>query len=172
MTPRHVPEVGLVRSLDRYRTVPLRSRPQHLAVILQKCIAGVPTPSQPSIGIQDTRILTRETPCTGAPAEREEAPPQHRTHRRRARWPPSPTAVPAQASPPGDKDVTAVMFEWKFSSVAKACTDTLGPAVTASSRSPPPQEHIQGGQWWTSYQPVSYRIAGRPRRPRTVQEHG
>lgn len=25
----------------------------------------------------------------------------------------------------------------------------------------PPQEHIQGSQWWTSYQPVSYRIAGR-----------
>ncbi len=25
----------------------------------------------------------------------------------------------------------------------------------------PPAEHIQGTQWWTSYQPVSYRIAGR-----------
>ncbi|GAA5214364.1 carbohydrate-binding module family 20 domain-containing protein [Streptomyces thinghirensis] len=71
------------------------------------------------------------------------------------------TAVPAQASPPGDKDVTAVMFEWKFSSVAKACTDTLGPAGYGFVQVSPPQEHIQGGQWWTSYQPVSYRIAGR-----------
>ncbi|MFD4263605.1 carbohydrate-binding module family 20 domain-containing protein [Streptomyces sp. NPDC058534] len=71
------------------------------------------------------------------------------------------TAAPAQAAPPGDKDVTAVMFEWKFSSVAKACTDTLGPAGYGFVQVSPPQEHIQGGQWWTSYQPVSYRIAGR-----------
>lgn len=72
-----------------------------------------------------------------------------------------PTATPAQASAPGDKDVTAVMFEWKFASVAKACTDTLGPAGYGYVQVSPPQEHIQGGQWWTSYQPVSYRIAGR-----------
>ncbi|MEU6452677.1 carbohydrate-binding module family 20 domain-containing protein [Streptomyces sp. NPDC046979] len=71
------------------------------------------------------------------------------------------TAAPAQAAPPGDKDVTAVMFEWKFSSVAKACTDTLGPAGYGFVQVSPPQEHIQGGQWWTSYQPVSYEIAGR-----------
>ncbi|MFF3285750.1 carbohydrate-binding module family 20 domain-containing protein [Streptomyces sp. NPDC003023] len=69
--------------------------------------------------------------------------------------------TPAQASPPGDKDVTAVMFEWKFGSVAKACTDTLGPAGYGFVQVSPPQEHIQGSQWWTSYQPVSYRIAGR-----------
>ncbi|MFC8065881.1 carbohydrate-binding module family 20 domain-containing protein [Streptomyces sp. NPDC057293] len=71
------------------------------------------------------------------------------------------TAAPAQAAPPGDKDVTAVMFEWNFSSVAKACTDTLGPAGYGFVQVSPPQEHIQGGQWWTSYQPVSYKIAGR-----------
>lgn len=68
---------------------------------------------------------------------------------------------PAQAAPPGDKDVTAVMFEWKFASVAKACTDQLGPAGYGYVQVSPPQEHIQGSQWWTSYQPVSYRIAGR-----------
>lgn len=73
-------------------------------------------------------------------------------------------AVPtgtAQAVPPGTKDVTAVLFEWTFASVAKACTDTLGPAGYGYVQVSPPQEHIQGGQWWTSYQPVSYRIAGR-----------
>ncbi|MEU0393625.1 carbohydrate-binding module family 20 domain-containing protein [Streptomyces sp. NPDC006208] len=69
--------------------------------------------------------------------------------------------APAQATPPGDKDVTAVMFEWKFASVAKACTDQLGPAGYGFVQVSPPQEHIQGSQWWTSYQPVSYRIAGR-----------
>ncbi|MEU9579664.1 carbohydrate-binding module family 20 domain-containing protein [Streptomyces chilikensis] len=69
--------------------------------------------------------------------------------------------APAQAAPPGDKDVTAVLFEWKFASVAKACTDQLGPAGYGYVQVSPPQEHIQGSQWWTSYQPVSYRIAGR-----------
>ncbi|MFG3493803.1 carbohydrate-binding module family 20 domain-containing protein [Streptomyces sp. NPDC047928] len=67
----------------------------------------------------------------------------------------------AQAVPPGDKDVTAVMFEWNFASVAQACTSTLGPAGYGYVQVSPPQEHIQGSQWWTSYQPVSYRIAGR-----------
>ncbi|MEU8735806.1 carbohydrate-binding module family 20 domain-containing protein [Streptomyces halstedii] len=71
------------------------------------------------------------------------------------------TAGVAQAAPPSDKDVTAVMFEWKFDSVAKACTGSLGPAGYGYVQVSPPQEHIQGGQWWTSYQPVSYKIAGR-----------
>ncbi|GAA2559589.1 carbohydrate-binding module family 20 domain-containing protein [Streptomyces levis] len=71
----------------------------------------------------------------------------------------NPTA--AQASPPGSKDVTAVLFEWKFASVARECTTTLGPAGYGYVQVSPPAEHIQGPQWWTSYQPVSYRIAGR-----------
>ncbi|MFD5071062.1 carbohydrate-binding module family 20 domain-containing protein [Streptomyces sp. NPDC058369] len=70
-------------------------------------------------------------------------------------------ATTAEASAPGTKDVTAVLFEWKFDSVAKACTDTLGPAGYGFVQVSPPQEHIQGNQWWTSYQPVSYKIAGR-----------
>ncbi|MEH0633191.1 alpha-amylase family protein [Streptomyces bottropensis] len=73
-------------------------------------------------------------------------------------------AVPAgsaYASPPGTKDVTAVLFEWNFASVAKECTTTLGPNGYGYVQVSPPAEHIQGSQWWTSYQPVSYRIAGR-----------
>ncbi|MER8182683.1 carbohydrate-binding module family 20 domain-containing protein [Kitasatospora sp. NPDC094015] len=71
-------------------------------------------------------------------------------------------APSADATPPGGgKDVTATLFEWKFDSVAKACTDTLGPKGYGFVEVSPPQEHIQGAQWWTSYQPVSYRIAGR-----------
>ncbi|WP_435610967.1 carbohydrate-binding module family 20 domain-containing protein [Streptomyces sp. C10-9-1] len=69
--------------------------------------------------------------------------------------------TPAVAAPPGTKDVTAVMFEWTFPSVARACTDVLGPAGYGFVQVSPPQEHIRGSQWWTSYQPVSYRIAGR-----------
>ncbi|MEW1636366.1 carbohydrate-binding module family 20 domain-containing protein [Streptomyces sp. NPDC093801] len=70
-------------------------------------------------------------------------------------------AAPASAAPPGEKDVTAVLFEWRFDSVAKACTDSLGPAGYGYVQVSPPQEHVQGPQWWTSYQPVSYKIAGR-----------
>ncbi|MGP3947173.1 alpha-amylase [Streptomyces sp. 7N604] len=73
-------------------------------------------------------------------------------------------AVPAPqvaAAPPGDKDVTAVLFEWRFDSIARECRETLGPAGYGYVQVSPPQEHIQGGQWWTSYQPVSYKIAGR-----------
>ncbi|WP_033325528.1 alpha-amylase [Streptomyces yerevanensis] len=70
-------------------------------------------------------------------------------------------ASTASASPPGTKDVTAVLFEWNFDSVAKECTSTLGPAGYGYVQVSPPAEHIQGAQWWTSYQPVSYAIAGR-----------
>ncbi|WMX47408.1 carbohydrate-binding module family 20 domain-containing protein [Streptomyces roseicoloratus] len=70
------------------------------------------------------------------------------------------TTPTAQASAPGEKDVTAVMFEWNFASVAKACTDQLGPAGYGYVQVSPPQERIQGSQWWTAYQPVSYKIAG------------
>ncbi|CAM5315802.1 alpha-amylase [Streptomyces fumanus] len=67
----------------------------------------------------------------------------------------------AEAAPPGTKDVTAVLFEWNYASVAKECTSTLGPAGYGSVQVSPPAEHIQGSPWWTSYQPVSYKIAGR-----------
>ncbi|MFJ8441875.1 carbohydrate-binding module family 20 domain-containing protein [Kitasatospora griseola] len=70
-------------------------------------------------------------------------------------------APAAAAATPGSKGVTATLFEWKFDSVAKACTDTLGPKGYGFVEVSPPQEHIQGAQWWTSYQPVSYKIAGR-----------
>ncbi|MFI8952337.1 carbohydrate-binding module family 20 domain-containing protein [Streptomyces sp. NPDC053750] len=69
--------------------------------------------------------------------------------------------APAQAAPPGTKDVTAVMFEWNFASVARECTDTLGPAGYGYVQVSPPNERVQGSQWWTAYQPVSYKIATR-----------
>ncbi|MET9294803.1 carbohydrate-binding module family 20 domain-containing protein [Streptomyces sp. NPDC003077] len=66
--------------------------------------------------------------------------------------------TPAQASAPGGKDVTAVMFERHFTSVAKACTDELGPAGYGYVQISPPNEHLAGSPWWTAYQPVSYKI--------------
>ncbi|MCQ8832214.1 alpha-amylase family protein [Streptomyces samsunensis] len=67
----------------------------------------------------------------------------------------------SQAAPPGEKAVTATLFERKFTDVAKICTDELGPAGYGYVEVSPASEHIQGNQWWTSYQPVSYKIAGR-----------
>lgn len=74
---------------------------------------------------------------------------------------PRSATAPAPASPPGGKAVTATLFERPFTAVAKECTDTLGPAGYGYVEVSPAGEHIQGDQWWTSYQPVSYRIAGR-----------
>ena len=54
-----------------------------------------------------------------------------------------------------------MMFEWNFASVAKECTDTLGPAGYGYVQVSPPNERVQGSQWWTAYQPVSYKIATR-----------
>lgn len=69
--------------------------------------------------------------------------------------------TPAQAAPPGDKDVTAVLFEWKYTSVAEECTDRLGPDGYGYVQVSPPQERIQGDAWWAAYQPVSYKIGSR-----------
>ncbi|MFI7273334.1 carbohydrate-binding module family 20 domain-containing protein [Streptomyces sp. NPDC049879] len=71
------------------------------------------------------------------------------------------TAPAAQAAPPGERDVTAVLWNWDFPSIARECTDRLGPAGYGFVQVSPPQEQIQGGQWWTAYQPVSYRIDSR-----------
>lgn len=48
------------------------------------------------------------------------------------------------------------LFQWNWDSVARHCTDELGPNHYAFVLLSPAQEHIEGEQWWTSYQPVSY----------------
>ncbi|WP_084618062.1 carbohydrate binding domain-containing protein [Jonesia quinghaiensis] len=66
----------------------------------------------------------------------------------------------AQAGPPqrNDSDVISNMFQWTWNSIARECTQVLGPAGYGYVQVSPPQEHIRGNQWWTSYQPVSYKI--------------
>ncbi|CDO69062.1 Glycoside Hydrolase Family 13 / Carbohydrate-Binding Module Family 20 protein [Trametes cinnabarina] len=88
-------------------------------------------------------------------------------------------------APFGNKDVIVQMFEWTWDSVAAECTDFLGPAgygfvqgmfstanmshhraiilttYLVTSTVSPPQEHIQGDQWWTDYQPVSYTLTSK-----------
>ncbi|KAI9456012.1 glycoside hydrolase [Lactarius psammicola] len=52
--------------------------------------------------------------------------------------------------------VIAQMFEWNWDNVAAECTSFLGRAGYGYVQGDPAQEHIQGPQWWTDYQPVSY----------------
>lgn len=69
------------------------------------------------------------------------------------------TAPAAEAAPPGQRNTGVNLFQWTWTSIARECTDVLGPAGYAWVQTSPPNEHAQvGGQWWTSYQPVSYRI--------------
>jgi alpha-amylase len=53
------------------------------------------------------------------------------------------------------------LFEWNWQDVAKECETFLGPNGYAAVQVSPPNEHIQGSQWWTRYQPVSYRLESR-----------
>jgi alpha-amylase len=79
-----------------------------------------------------------------------------------------PAAAPATAAPPlptpvvdspnGRGDVILNLFQWTWDAVAAECTSTIGPAGFGYVQVSPPQEHIQGTAWWTSYQPVSYKI--------------
>lgn len=53
------------------------------------------------------------------------------------------------------------MFQWTWDSIARECTDVLGPAGIGWVLTSPPQEHIIGSEWWTSYQPVSHKVDSR-----------
>ena len=53
------------------------------------------------------------------------------------------------------------LFEWDWPSVALECEGFLGPAGYAAVQVSPPQEHAEGPQWWTRYQPVSYQLVSR-----------
>lgn len=50
------------------------------------------------------------------------------------------------------------MFGWNWDSLAAECTNYLGPNGYDWVLTNPPQESISGSQWWTHYQPVSYKL--------------
>lgn len=65
-------------------------------------------------------------------------------------------------------DVTANLWEWNWNSVARACTDHLGPAGYGAVQVAPPAESVSlassgdgAHPWWEVYQPVSYGLTGR-----------
>lgn len=57
-----------------------------------------------------------------------------------------------------NRTVGVQLFQWPWTSIATECTEVLGPAGFGFVLTSPPQEHIQGPEWWTSYQPVSYQL--------------
>lgn len=69
-----------------------------------------------------------------------------------------PVPQPVVPSANGRGDVILNLFQWTWDAVARECTSTIGPAGFGYVQVSPPQEHVTGAQWWTSYQPVSYRI--------------
>merc|ERR1712215_634564 len=59
------------------------------------------------------------------------------------------------------KQAIVHLFEWSHDAVADECEQVLGPKGYCGVQVSPPNEHIQGGQWWTRYQPVSYKLETR-----------
>ncbi|KAK7461494.1 hypothetical protein VKT23_008668 [Stygiomarasmius scandens] len=70
-------------------------------------------------------------------------------------------ATLSSRAPSGSKTVIIQMFEWTWDSVAAECTNFIGPAGYGFVQVSPPAEHIQGSQWWTDYQPVSYTLTSK-----------
>jgi alpha-amylase len=53
------------------------------------------------------------------------------------------------------------LFEWSWNDIARECEDYLSPLGYAAVQVSPPNEHRQGSEWWTRYQPVSYDLNSR-----------
>ena len=63
--------------------------------------------------------------------------------------------------PQGRSAAFVHLFEWSWEDIAKECEDWLGPKGFAAVQVSPPTEHIQGHEWWTRYQPVTYNLTSR-----------
>ena len=59
------------------------------------------------------------------------------------------------------KDVTVVAFQQSWKTIAQECTNVYGPEGVGYVQISPPEESVQGTQWWTVYQPVSYKLDSR-----------
>lgn len=57
---------------------------------------------------------------------------------------------------PQKTDVGVIAFQQPWNTIARECEEMFAPEGIAYVEVSPPQETIQGSQWWTSYQPVSY----------------
>ena len=66
--------------------------------------------------------------------------------------------APSGGEPEVTPNVGIQLFQYNWNSVAKQCTEVLGPNHFEFVLLSPAQEHVEGQQWWTSYQPVSYQL--------------
>ena len=66
--------------------------------------------------------------------------------------------VPAPNKTITTQSVGIQMFTWPWASLKTECTNVLGPEHVDWILVSPPQEDIQGSNWWTHYQPVSYKL--------------
>jgi alpha-amylase len=92
----------------------------------------------------------------------------------------APTAFTANASPQqarhgghgsaAARDVTANLWEWNWPSVARECTDVLGPQGYAGVQVAPPQDSLKRTDpgtegilhpWWEVYQAIDYQLTSR-----------
>ena len=55
--------------------------------------------------------------------------------------------------------------------MGRECEEFLGPMGYCGVQVSPPQEHIQGSEWWTRYQPVSYKLESRSGNRDQVQKY-
>ncbi|MFJ2032104.1 carbohydrate-binding module family 20 domain-containing protein [Streptosporangium sp. NPDC087985] len=71
-------------------------------------------------------------------------------------------SAPAQAAPPTPGPIVK-LWSWNWNSVARECTDVLGPAgYGAVQVSPPGDSMSKGGSvWWDIYQPARYTLASK-----------
>ncbi|MGL5808826.1 MAG: alpha-amylase [Nocardioides sp.] len=94
-----------------------------------------------------------------------------------ARSQPAASAAAGRAS----SDVLANLWHWNWPSVAKECTDVLGPAGYGGVQVSPPQDSLKRTElgngsdtilhpWWEVYQPASYQLNGRMGTPRQFKE--
>lgn len=60
-----------------------------------------------------------------------------------------------------NRGASVQLFEWSWNDVANECETFLGPKGFKAVQISPPTEHIQGSQWWTRYQPVTYNFISR-----------
>jgi alpha-amylase len=69
--------------------------------------------------------------------------------------------VVSQASTFHSSGASVQLFEWSWADVATECETFLSKKGYKAVQISPPSEHIQGSEWWTRYQPVTYNLVSR-----------
>jgi alpha-amylase len=73
----------------------------------------------------------------------------------------APPVETSEDAPAPARTTFVQLFEWKWPDIARECENFLGPAGYGAVQVSPPNEHVQGSEWWTRYQPVSYKLESR-----------